>query len=139
MDDQNCVTDDDFLRDLRDYTSALEPFPAGSVDHIAVGGLSDNPSVAELLERISEITRRDTRRRSYRTTARRGYARGKAYRWSFTGGRSRTAGATRVAHGNLPGNTTGWITAASTAGAFTSRSDACSYACWHCIKIICEA
>ena len=60
MDDQNCVTDDDFLRDLRDYTSALEPFPAGSVDHIAVGGLSDNPPEAELLERTSDITRRDT-------------------------------------------------------------------------------
>ena len=60
MDDQNCVTDDDFLRDLRDYTSALEPFPAGSVDHIAVGGLSDNPPLAEILERISEITRKDT-------------------------------------------------------------------------------
>ena len=60
MDDHNYVTDDDFLSDLRDYTSVLEPLPAESADHIAVGGLSDNPSVAELLERISEITRRDT-------------------------------------------------------------------------------
>ena len=33
-----------------------------------------------------------------------------------------------------PWNTTGWITGASTAGAFASRRDACSYACWHCRK-----
>ena len=53
-------TDYDFLRDLRDYTSVLEPLPGACADHIAVGGPSDNPSVSELLERISEITRRDT-------------------------------------------------------------------------------
>ena len=55
MDDHNYITDDDFLRDLRDYTSVLEPLPGASADQIAVGGLSDNPPVAELLERISEI------------------------------------------------------------------------------------
>ena len=38
----------------------LEPVPGASADHIAVDRLSDNPPVAELLERISEITRRDT-------------------------------------------------------------------------------
>ena len=59
MGDHNYITDDDFLRDLRGYTSVLEPIPGASADHIAVGGLSDNPPVAELLERISEITRRD--------------------------------------------------------------------------------
>ena len=60
MDDHNYITDDDFLRDLRDYTSVLEPLPTESTDHMAAGGLSDNPLVTELLERISEITRRDT-------------------------------------------------------------------------------
>ena len=60
MDDRNYITDDNFLRDLRDYTSVLEPLPAASADHIALGGLSDNPLVAELLERISETTRRHT-------------------------------------------------------------------------------
>ena len=61
MDDRTYITDDDFLRDLRDYTSVLEPNPGASADHIAVGGLSDNPPAAELLEQMSEITRRDTR------------------------------------------------------------------------------
>ena len=39
MDDHNYITDDDFLRDLRDYASVLEPRPGASADHIAVGGL----------------------------------------------------------------------------------------------------
>ena len=58
MGDHNYITDD-FLRDLRDYTPVLEPITVASADPISVGGLSDNPPVAELLERISEITRRD--------------------------------------------------------------------------------
>ena len=57
MDDHNYITDDDVLRDLCDCTSVLEPLPGASAD---VGGLSDNPAVAEPLERISEITRMDT-------------------------------------------------------------------------------
>ena len=60
MDNHNYITDDDFLRDLRDYLFVLEPLPAASADHITVGGFSDNLPVAELFERISEITRRDT-------------------------------------------------------------------------------
>ena len=59
MDDHNYLTDDDFLRDLRD-TCMFELLPGASADYIAVGGLSDNPPVAELFERISEITRRGT-------------------------------------------------------------------------------
>ena len=38
----------------------LEPLPGASADHIAVGGLSDHPPVAELLGLISDITRRNT-------------------------------------------------------------------------------
>ena len=53
MDDHNCITHDDFLRDRRYYTFVLEALPGTSADHIAVGGLSDNPPLAELLERIS--------------------------------------------------------------------------------------
>ena len=60
MDDHNYITDDDFLLDVRYYSSVLEPLPGASADHIAVGGLSDNPPVAEPLERITEITRRNT-------------------------------------------------------------------------------
>ena len=60
MDNHNYITDDDFLRDLRDYLFVLEPLPAASADHIVVGVLSDNPPVAELMERISEITWRGT-------------------------------------------------------------------------------
>ena len=59
MNDHNYITEDDFLRDLRHYTSVLEPLPGASADYIGVGGLSDNPPVAELLEQISEITRRE--------------------------------------------------------------------------------
>ena len=54
MDDHNYITDEDFLRGLCNYTSILEPLPGASADHIVVDGLSDNPPVAELLERISE-------------------------------------------------------------------------------------
>lgn len=58
---QYIITDDDFLRDLRDYTSSvLEPLPSISADHIAVGDFSDNSSVAEFLERVSETARRGT-------------------------------------------------------------------------------
>ena len=60
MSDHNYSTDYDFLRDPRDYTSVLELLPGASADHIVVGGLSNNPPVTELLERISEITKRDT-------------------------------------------------------------------------------
>ena len=42
-DDQNYITDDYFLRDLRNYTLVLEPIPGASADHIVVGGLSDKP------------------------------------------------------------------------------------------------
>ena len=60
MNNHNYIANGDFLRVLRDCTSVLEPILGASADHIAVGGLSDNPPVAELLERICEITRRDT-------------------------------------------------------------------------------
>ena len=59
MDDHNYITDNHFMFDLRDYTSVLEPLPGASADHFAVDGISDNPPVAELLEGISDITRRD--------------------------------------------------------------------------------
>ena len=49
MDDHNYITDDDVLRDLCDYTSVLEPLPGASAE---VGGLSDNPPVAEPLSLI---------------------------------------------------------------------------------------
>lgn len=58
MDVHNYIADDN-LRDLCDYTSALEPLSGASRYHIAVGGLSANPPVADLLERTSDITRRD--------------------------------------------------------------------------------
>ena len=45
---------------------------------------------------------------------------------------SRTTGAGDITRGSVPGNTTGWITAASTAGTFASRSDSCGYTCRHC-------
>lgn len=61
MDDHNNITDSKCLRNLRDYTytSVLKPLPGASADRKAVGGFSADPPAAELLERISEITRRD--------------------------------------------------------------------------------
>ena len=55
----NYTTDGDFLRDLRDYPSVLEPLTSSSADHITAGGLSMNPPEAKLLDRISNITGRD--------------------------------------------------------------------------------
>lgn len=46
-------------RGLRDYNSALKSLPGACTDHIAVSELSANPLVADILERINEITRRD--------------------------------------------------------------------------------
>ena len=59
-DDYNYITENDFVRNFRDYTSVLEPLPGASADHITVGRLSDNLPVAQRWERISEITRRNT-------------------------------------------------------------------------------
>ena len=59
IDDHNYITNNDFLRHLCEYTSVSEPIAGASANHIAVGRLSDHPPVAELLEQISEITRRD--------------------------------------------------------------------------------
>ena len=60
MDGHKYITDADFVRNLSDYTSVLEPLPTDSAEHIAMGGFSENPPVGECLERIDEITRRDT-------------------------------------------------------------------------------
>ena len=139
MDDHNYITDDYFLCDLRDYTSVLELIPGASADHIAVGGLSDNPPLAELLERISEITRRDTLDGGAAGPQQEGAMPGGEPMDGFAGGCSRTTGAGGVTHGSVPGNTTGWITVASRAGTFASRSDSCGYACRHCSKTVCEA
>ena len=58
--DHNYATDDEFLRDLRDYTSITHLTPGPSADHVTASGRIKNPQVAELLERISKVTRRDT-------------------------------------------------------------------------------
>lgn len=56
---QSYITDNEFLRDLREYTLVLDLLLGASTDHITAGEFSANPQVAELLEEISEITRRD--------------------------------------------------------------------------------
>ena len=58
--DHNYATDDDFLCDLRDHTSLTHLTPGPSADHVTASGRIKNPQVAEPLERISEVTRRDT-------------------------------------------------------------------------------
>ena len=55
----NYITDDGFLRDLRSYTSVVDPPGSASTDHVTASRRSENTLVAELLGRISAITRRD--------------------------------------------------------------------------------
>ena len=55
----NYITDDDFLHDLRNYTSVVNHPGSASTDHITVNRRSESTLVAELLDRISAITRRD--------------------------------------------------------------------------------
>ena len=55
----NYITDDDFLRDLRNYTSVVDHPGSVSTDHVTASRRSENTLVAELLGRISAITRRD--------------------------------------------------------------------------------
>ena len=55
----NYITDDDFLRDLRRYTSVVDHPGSASTDHVTASRRSENTLVAELLGRISAITRRD--------------------------------------------------------------------------------
>lgn len=43
----NYITDDDFLRNIRDYTSMVELFPGASTDRITAGGRLESPQVAE--------------------------------------------------------------------------------------------
>ena len=57
--DHNYITDDDFLRDLRSYTSVVDHPGSASTDHVTASRRSENTLVTELLGRISAITRRD--------------------------------------------------------------------------------
>ena len=55
----NYIIDDNFLRDLRSYTSVVDHPGSASTDHVTASRRSENTLVAELLGRISAITRRD--------------------------------------------------------------------------------
>ena len=55
----NYITDDDFLRDLRNYTSVVDHLGSASTDHDTASRRSENTIVVEFLGRISVITRRD--------------------------------------------------------------------------------
>ena len=55
----NNITDDDVLRDLRNYKSVVDHPGSASTDHVTASRRSENTLVAELLGRISAITRRD--------------------------------------------------------------------------------
>ena len=55
----NYITDDDFLRNLRNYTSLVDHPGSVSTDHVTASRRSENTLVVELLGRISAITRRD--------------------------------------------------------------------------------
>ena len=53
----NYITDDDFRRDLCIYTSVVDHPESFTTDHVTASRLSENTLVAELLGRISAITR----------------------------------------------------------------------------------
>lgn len=55
----NYITNANILRNVHDYTSMVELLPGDSTDHITEGRRSEKPQVAEFLERISKITRKD--------------------------------------------------------------------------------
>ena len=55
----NYITDNDFLRDLRRYTTVVDHPGSASTDPVTASRRSENTLVAELLGRISAITRRD--------------------------------------------------------------------------------
>ena len=55
----NYITDDDFLRDLRNYTSVVDHPGSASTDYVTVSRRSESTLVAKFLGRISAITRRD--------------------------------------------------------------------------------
>ena len=47
---------DDFVCDLRNYTSMTHLFPGPSADHVTASKRTENPQVTNLLRRISEVT-----------------------------------------------------------------------------------
>ena len=55
----NYIIADDFPRNLRSYTSVVDHPGSASTDYVTVSRRSENTLVAELLGRISAITRRD--------------------------------------------------------------------------------
>ena len=55
----NYIPDGDFLCDLRNFTSVVDHPGSASTDHVTASRRSENTLVAELLGRISAITRRD--------------------------------------------------------------------------------
>ena len=55
----NYITDDDFLRDFRNYTTVVDHPGSACTDHVTANRRSENILGAELLGRISAITRRD--------------------------------------------------------------------------------
>lgn len=55
----NCITDDDFLSGICNYTSMVEPLQGASSNHITADGPLYNSQVAKLVEPISDITRKD--------------------------------------------------------------------------------
>ena len=57
--DHNYITNDYFLRDLRNYTSVVDHPGNASTDHVPASRHSENTLMAELLGKMSGITRRD--------------------------------------------------------------------------------
>ena len=51
---------DNFVRDLRNYTSMTHLTPGSSADHVTASERTENLQVTKLMGRISEVTWRDT-------------------------------------------------------------------------------
>lgn len=54
----NCITDDDILGDIRDYSPIVELLPGISTHLVTAGGRSENPQLAEFWERTIDMTRK---------------------------------------------------------------------------------
>ena len=57
--DIDCISYDDLLRDVRDYTGVLDFTAHAPANHENASGVSADPQVQELVDQIRDLTRRD--------------------------------------------------------------------------------
>ena len=128
----------------------LEPLISDFADQIIAVGRSANAPVAELLDRVSDITRRGTLAERAAISPLEGLMSGGGSMKGILEGTVQAGASPEgvpqkgvLEHlrqpispaGGLPGIIDGCIIAAPTKGAFAPGSNTCDYACWYCSKI----